>query len=227
MYVQVLMNVTLLENKVFAYTIRLIWSYAGLRWALNSMWGFLGGSAGKESACNAGYPGLIPGSGRSPGEVIGYPLQHSWAFLVAQMMKNLPAMQETWVWTLGWEDPLKQRMATHSSILAWRIPWTWSLAGCSPWGGKESDMTEWLSLSLNPVSGVLIKRREFWTQRNRPCENKGRGWRDLQIKEGQRLLATTRSYERSKEGLSPGPLEGAWPCRHLNFRLLASRIAKE
>ena len=56
---------------------------------------FPGGSAGKESACNAGYPGLIPGSGRSPGEVIGYPLQHSWAFLVAQMMKNLPAMQET------------------------------------------------------------------------------------------------------------------------------------
>ena len=56
---------------------------------------FPGGSAGKESACNAGYPGLIPGSGRSPGEVIGYPLQHSWAFLVAQTMKNLPAMQET------------------------------------------------------------------------------------------------------------------------------------
>ena len=56
--------------------------------------GFPGSSAGKESACNAGDPSLIPGSGRSPGERIGYPLQYSWASLVAQMVKNLPAMQE-------------------------------------------------------------------------------------------------------------------------------------
>ena len=82
---------------------------------------FPGGSAGKESACNAGYPGLIPGSGRSPGEVIGYPLQYSWASLVSQMIKNPPAMQETWVRSLGWEDPLEVGMATHSSILSWRI----------------------------------------------------------------------------------------------------------
>ena len=47
-----------------------------------------------------------------------------WASLVAQMVKNLPAMQETWVLSLGWEDPLEKEMATHSSILAWRIPWT-------------------------------------------------------------------------------------------------------
>ena len=59
--------------------------------------GFTGGSAGKESACNAGEPGSIPGSGRSPREEIGYPFQYSWASLVAQMVKNLPAMQETWV----------------------------------------------------------------------------------------------------------------------------------
>ena len=60
--------------------------------------GFPGSSAGKESACNAGDPGLIPGSGRSTGEgIIGYPLQYSWASLVAQLVKNLPAMQETWV----------------------------------------------------------------------------------------------------------------------------------
>ena len=59
--------------------------------------GFLGSSAGKESACNAGEPSSIPGSGRSPREGIGYPLQYSWAFLVAQMVKNLPATQETWV----------------------------------------------------------------------------------------------------------------------------------
>ena len=61
--------------------------------------------------------------GSSPGEEIGYPLQHSWAFLVAQLVKNLPAMWETWVWSLGWEDLLEERMATHSSVLAWRIPW--------------------------------------------------------------------------------------------------------
>ena len=59
--------------------------------------GFPGSSAGKEFACNAGDPGSIPGSGRSPGEGIGYPLQYSWASLVAQMVKNLPAMWETWV----------------------------------------------------------------------------------------------------------------------------------
>ena len=59
--------------------------------------GFPGNSAGKESACNAGDPGLIPGLGRCPGEGIGYPLQHSWASLVAQTVKNLPVMQETWV----------------------------------------------------------------------------------------------------------------------------------
>ena len=56
-----------------------------------------GSSAGKESACNAGVPSLIPGLGRSAGEGIGYPLQYSWASLVAQLIKNLPAMRETWV----------------------------------------------------------------------------------------------------------------------------------
>ena len=67
---------------------------------------------------------MIPGLGRSAGEGIGYPLQYSWASLVAQLVKNLPAMWETWVRSLGWEDPLEKEMATHSSILAWRIPWT-------------------------------------------------------------------------------------------------------
>ena len=60
---------------------------------------------------------------------------------MAQLEKNLPAMWETWVQSLGWEDPLEKGMATHSSILAWRITWTYS-----PWGHKESDMTERLSL---------------------------------------------------------------------------------
>ena len=88
----------------------------------NTQKGFLGSSAGKESTCNAGDPGSIPGLGRSPGEGIDYPLQHSWAFLVAQMVKNLHAMWETWIWSLGWEDPLEEGKATHSGILAWRIP---------------------------------------------------------------------------------------------------------
>ena len=61
--------------------------------------GFLDSSAGKKFTCNAGNPGLIPGWGRSPGEGIGYPLQYSWASLVVQLVKNPPAMQETWVWS--------------------------------------------------------------------------------------------------------------------------------
>ena len=80
--------------------------------------GFPDSSAGKESACNAGDPSSIPGSERSIGEKIGYPLQYSWASLMAQLVKNLPAMPETWVRSLGWEDPLEKEKATHSSILA-------------------------------------------------------------------------------------------------------------
>ena len=86
--------------------------------------GISGSLAGKESACNAGDPSSIPGPERSPGEGIGYWLQYSWISLVAQMVKNLPAMWETWVRSLGWEDSLEEDMAAHSSTLAWRIPWT-------------------------------------------------------------------------------------------------------
>ena len=85
---------------------------------------FIDSSVGKEFACNAGDPSSIPGSGRSAGEEIGYPLQYSWASLVAQLVKNPPTMWETWVQSLGWEDPLKKGKATNSSIPAWRIPWT-------------------------------------------------------------------------------------------------------
>ena len=66
--------------------------------------------------------GLIPGLGTSPGEGRGHPLQYSWASLVAQIVKNPLAIQETWARSLGWEDPLEKEMATHSSILGWRIP---------------------------------------------------------------------------------------------------------
>ena len=72
---------------------------------------FSGRSVGKESACNAGDPGSIPGLERSAGEVIGYPLQYSWACLVAQLVKNLPAMLETWIRSLGWENPLEKGKA--------------------------------------------------------------------------------------------------------------------
>ena len=81
-------------------------------------------SAGKEHACNAGDPSSILGSGRPAGERIGYPLQYSQAYPVAQLVKNPPAMRETCMQSLGWEDPLEKGKATHSSILACKIPGT-------------------------------------------------------------------------------------------------------
>ena len=84
---------------------------------------------------------MIPGSGRSTGEGIGYPLQYTWASLVAQLVKNPPAVQETWVQFLGWEDPLEEGMATHLNILKNSID-------CTVHGiAKESDRTERLLLS--------------------------------------------------------------------------------
>ena len=83
---------------------------------------FPNSSTGKESACNTRDPGSIPGLGRSLGKGIGYPLQYSWASLMAQMIRNLTAMRETWVQSLGWEDPLEEGMMTHTSSRARRIP---------------------------------------------------------------------------------------------------------
>ena len=107
-----------------------------------SHFGLPDSSVGKESTCNTGDPGLILGLGRSTGKGKGYPLQYSWASLMAQLIKNPPAMQETWVWSMGWEDPLEKGKATHSSILAWRIPRD----------GKESDTTKQLSLHFTSHS---------------------------------------------------------------------------
>ena len=109
-----------------------IWQWKGIRYGY--ILGFPGSSAGKKSACNAGDPGSIPGSGSSPGEGIGYPLQYSWASLVAQTVKNPP--QETWVPSLGWEDPWRrERLPTsvfwpgefhrQRSPAGYRSPWTW------------------------------------------------------------------------------------------------------
>ena len=80
--------------------------------------------------------------------------------LVAQMVKHLPAMRETWVQSLGREDPLDKEMATHSSILAWKILWTEEPGRLySPWGCKESDTTEWLTLIR-----LLQKKLRWWTK---------------------------------------------------------------
>ena len=115
--------------------------FLGFLWDNMVVLGFPGSSASKESTYNAGEPGSIPGSGRSAGEGIGYPFQYSWASLGAQMVKNPLAMRETWVWSLVWEDPLEEGMATHSSILAWKTPMdreAWWASGCH----KELTMTE-------------------------------------------------------------------------------------
>ena len=67
--------------------------------------------------------------------------RNKWDFPGGSVIKNLPAKQRIWVQSLGWKDALEKEMATHSSILVWKIPWTRSLAGCSPRGSKESDTT--------------------------------------------------------------------------------------
>ena len=93
------------------------------------------------------------------GEAI-YVLQAS---LLAQLVKNLPAIREIWVWSLGWEDPLGKEKATHSSILAWRIPWM-----CSPWGHKELETTEWLSLTYSSCYVASVVSDCVWPQRRQP-----------------------------------------------------------
>ena len=74
---------------------------------------------------------------------------------MAQTVKRLSAMLETQVRSLDWEDPLEKEMAAHSSILAWKTPWTWSLVGYHPWGHKESDRTERLHLLTHVIKSTL------------------------------------------------------------------------
>ena len=81
--------------------------------------GFPESSVDKESACNAGDLSSIPGSGRSTGEGIGYPLQYSWASLVAQLVMNLATMWDTWVRSLGWEDPLEKGKGIFPTPVFW------------------------------------------------------------------------------------------------------------
>ena len=99
-----------------------------------------------ESACHSGDPGLIPGSARFPGKGIGYPLQCSWASLEAQLVKNLPAMQETWIGKIPWRG---ERLPTP-------VFWPGEFHGLnSPWGHKESDTTERLSLSVSMLPWLI------------------------------------------------------------------------
>ena len=125
----------------------------------NSVKGFPDCSVGKESTCNAGDPSLIPGSGRSAGEGIAYPLLYSWASIVAQLVKNPPAMWETWIRYLGWEDspgegkgyPLQYSGLENSMDY-------------SSLGRKELDTTGWLSLSqfceVRPIPISILKMRK-------------------------------------------------------------------
>ena len=135
--------------------------------------GFLGSSAGKESTCNAEDPGLIPRLGRSPGEGIGYPCQYSWAFLVAQLVKNPLAMQETRVQSLVWGDPLEEGMATHSSILAWRSPWTEEPRGLQSIGSQRVGH-DW---ATNTARGGTLSKAFSLTK-----DNSKRGWQWRSIK---------------------------------------------
>ena len=110
-------------------------------------------------------PKECPGSGRSPGEGIGYPLQYSWASLVAQLVKNPPVMWEAWVWSLSWEDPLEKGKATHSSILAWKIPWACIVHGIA------KNQT-WLSDFHFYFQGVC---KFGWDEGSRLHPGRGRG----------------------------------------------------
>ena len=122
---------------------------------------------------------MIPGSGRSPGEGIGYPLQYSWASLVAQMVKDSLGMQETWVRSLGWEDPLKEDMATHSSILAWRVPmdrgaWQAILLNKYSMIRKHSHSTVRIELHylgklppINIISRIILKKKKRREKKDR------------------------------------------------------------
>ena len=101
-----------------------------------------------KSTYNAGDPSSILGLERTSGEGIGYPLQYSWASLVAQKVKNLPAMRETWVWSLVGKIPWRRAWPPTPVCLPGESPWMGSLVGYSLWGGKESDMPEQLSTAL-------------------------------------------------------------------------------
>ena len=151
----------------------LLWSPELYALGLPHIRGFPGSSAGKESACNAGDHGLIPGSGRSPGEGIGYPFQYSWASLVAQTVKNLLAMWENWVWSLCWEwttwDPsvviglpiVGMLIGRAGSWSGW-LPLSASYGGCQPtgrWGWVLVQLSTCLRVSRAGANQLVAEAR--------------------------------------------------------------------
>ena len=123
--------------------------------------GFPHSSVGKESTCSAGDPGSIPGLGRSTGEEISYPLQYSWASCVAQLVKNPPAMWETWVRALGREDPLEKEMQPTPVFLPGKPHGRRTLVGYSPWGLKESNTTERLHFHFQIIQCLISDCNEI------------------------------------------------------------------
>ena len=111
------------------------------------------------------------------------------ASLVTQTIERLSAMQETRVQSLGWEDPLEKEMAAHSSILAWKIPWTWSLVGYRPWGHKESDTTERLHFTSLHFTSLHFTSLPMKTQDWSPLG--WTGWFSLQSKGLSRVFSST------------------------------------
>ena len=122
-----------------------------------------------ESACSAGDPGSILWGRRFAGEGIGCPLQYSWTSLMTQTVKNPPTMQETWVWSLGWEDPLEKAMAPHSSTLAWKIPWTEDLGRLQSMGLQRvghdwaASLSQWWhNAKLFPYKSVYLQTHSIF-----------------------------------------------------------------
>ena len=126
-------------------------------------WGFLGSSAGKESTCNIGDLGLLPRLRNSPGEGIGYPFQYSWALLVAQMVKNPPAIWKTWVWSPSWEDPLEKDHNPRVGKMPWRrIPDFVPRLGRYP-GVGHGNLHQYSCLVSIFLSILAIDRGAWWT----------------------------------------------------------------
>ena len=126
-------------------------------------------SVDKESTCNAGDPGFIPGWGRSAGEGIGYPLQYPSASFVAQLVKNLPAMWKTWVQSLGWEDPLEKgkysSVFQYSRILQYSGLENFTVHGVTKNQTQPSDFHFQFSFSKNYIFSE-VKERKIWSLKN-------------------------------------------------------------
>ena len=183
----------------------------------SSLGASLGSSAGKKkSASNAGDPGSIPGLGRSPGEGLGYPLQSSRASLVAQTVKNLTAVRETWVQFLGWEEPLEECMATHSSILAWRIPMERGVWWATVHGAAESDMTGWLSTHTQVLLPLLCKER-MKLSRNPSCPPLGKVLTQHILHWQQERTAHQGSVSNHTAGKQSVSFSKVVPCQWVYF----------